>query len=49
MEDKTYSKMFNMVKKNFERGLWNLTLVRSSVKKGYITKEEFSEITGSEY
>ena len=36
-------------KKNFERGLWNVAMVRMAVRKGVITKEQFKEITGKDY
>lgn len=37
------------VKKNYERGLWTIALVRIAVKKGIITKDDFKEITGKDY
>lgn len=40
---------YETVKKNFERGLWNVAMVRMAVKKGVITKEQFKEITGKGY
>lgn len=40
---------YETVKKNFDRGLWTVTMVRVAVKKGVITKEQFKEITGKEY
>ena len=40
---------YETVKKNFERGLWNVAMVRMAVRKGVITKEQFKEITGKEY
>lgn len=40
---------FATVKRNYDRGLWNLTLVKVAVKKGIITKEQYKEITGKEY
>ena len=40
---------YETVKKNFERGLWNVTMVRMAVRKGVITKQQFKEITGKEY
>lgn len=40
---------FETVKKNYEKGLWNLALVKMAVKKGIITKEQYLEITGKEY
>ena len=40
---------FNMIKKNYEKGLWNKQMVKVAVKKGVITKEEYKEITSEEY
>ena len=40
---------YETVKKNFERGLWNVAMVRMAVRKGVITKEQFKEITGQDY
>ena len=40
---------FETIKKNFERGLWNATMVKMAVRKGVITKEQYTEITGKEY
>ena len=43
------SAKFEKVKKYYESGLWNLTMVRNAVKKSWITEEEYREITGEEY
>ena len=40
---------YETIKKNFERGLWNAAMVRTAVRKGVITKEQFKEITGKDY
>lgn len=40
---------FEMIKKNFDRGLWNDSMVRVAVVKGVITEAQFTEITGVEY
>ena len=40
---------FETVKRNYQRGLWNVQMVRLAVKKGVITREQFKEITGQEY
>ena len=40
---------FETIKKNFERGLWTAAMVKMSVKKGIITKEQYTEITGEAY
>jgi uncharacterized XkdX family phage protein len=40
---------FEIVKKNFDRRLWNKTQVKKAVKKGVITAEQYQEITGEAY
>jgi hypothetical protein len=40
---------YQTVKKNYDRGLWNKTLVKKAVKKGILTHEEYREITGEDY
>lgn len=40
---------FEIVKSNYDKGLWTIPLVKMAVKKGIITKEQFIEITGKEY
>ena len=40
---------FETIKKNFEKGLWNAPMVKMAVKKGVITKEQYTEITGKAY
>lgn len=40
---------FNTIKKNYDRGLWTKTMVRTAVKKGIITKEQYKEITNDDY
>lgn len=40
---------YELIKRNFQRGLWTEAMVRVAVKKGVITKEQFKEITGVEY
>ena len=44
-----HSKNFRKVKKYWTSGLWNETRVRNAVEKGWITEQEFAEITGSDY
>jgi len=41
--------MFEIVKKNYERGLWVKQMVAVAVKKGVITAGQYEEITGEEY
>lgn len=40
---------FETVKRNYDKGLWSIQLVKMAVKKGIITKEEYKEITGFVY
>lgn len=40
---------YKEVKSNYDKGLWNKTLVRMAVRKGIITKAEYEEITGEKY
>lgn len=44
-----HSKNFEKVKNYYDTGRWNEYRVREAVEKGWITKEEFKEITGNEY
>ena len=43
------SKMFEKVKNYYDKGLWKIGAVRNAVKKGWITADEFKEITGEDY
>ena len=40
---------YDMVKDYYNRGLWSIERVRLAVTKGWITPEEFEEITGQPY
>ena len=40
---------FSTIKKNYDRGLWSAAMVKMAVRKGVITKEQYTEITGKEY
>ena len=40
---------FDTIKKNYEKHLWNKTLVKMAVKKGLITQEQYKEITEEDY
>ena len=44
-----HSKYFEKVKKYYDEGFWNDARVRNAVSKGWITEEEFVEITGIQY
>jgi hypothetical protein len=39
---------YEQIKRNFDRGLWNVKMVRTALKKGVITAEQFKEITGED-
>lgn len=40
---------YEKVKYYFDAGLWNANMVKTAVKKGVITKAQYTEITGLEY
>lgn len=40
---------YEIIKKNYDRGLWNLQMVKVAVKKNVVTPEQFKEITGEDY
>lgn len=40
---------FQTIKKNFDKGLWSAPMVKMAVRKGIITKEQYTEITGKQY
>ena len=44
-----HSPKYKKVKKYYDEGLWTIDMVRNAVFKGWITAEEFSEITGEDY
>lgn len=44
-----HSPKFDLVKRYYDEGLWNKKAVKNAVKKGWITPEEYEEITGSPY
>lgn len=43
------SKYYNLVKKNYDNGFWDIDKVRDAVAKGWITREEFYDITREVY
>ena len=43
------SKYYNIVKRNYDKGYWSIDKVRDAVVKGWITPEEFYDITGEVY
>ena len=44
-----HSKKYEKVKIYYDQGVWTIDMVRNAVVKGWITEEEFTEITGEEY
>ncbi len=44
-----HSKQFDKVKRYYDDGMWTITRVRNAVVKGWITEDEFVEITGENY
>lgn len=40
---------YDIIKRNYDRGLWNKQMVAVAVKKGVITAEQYKEITGEDY
>lgn len=44
-----HSKKYEKVKYYYDNGLWTLDMVKNAVIKGWITEEEYKEITGLEY
>ena len=40
---------FEIIKRNFDRGLWSANMVALAVRKGVITAEQYKEITGKNY
>lgn len=40
---------YQTIKRNYDRGLWSAAMVKMAVRKGIITKEQYTEITGQEY
>lgn len=40
---------FETIEQNYKHGLWTAALVKMAVRKGVITKEEYTKITGKEY
>ena len=37
---------YEIIKHNYDRGLWNKAQVKMCVKKGVITEAQYEEITG---
>lgn len=43
------SKYYKLVKRNYDNSFWDISKVRDAVVKGWITAEEYQEITGEVY
>ena len=43
------SAKYSTVKKYYKSGLWSITKVANAVVKGWITEDEYEEITGESY
>jgi len=44
-----HSAKFEQIKKWYDDGLWSKRAVKNAVKKGWITAEEYEEITGEQH
>lgn len=44
-----HSAKFELVKGYYDSGLWSKAAVRNAVRKGWITADEYAEITGEPY
>ena len=40
---------FEIIKRNFDRGLWSANMFALAVRKGVITAEQYKTITGENY
>ena len=40
---------YDIIKKNYDIGLWSKPMVKTAVVKGVITPEQYKEITGEDY
>ncbi len=40
---------YEVIKKNFDKKLWNEKMVAVAVRKGVITAEQYKQITGKDY
>lgn len=44
-----HSPKYDLVKNYYDKGLWDINRVHKAVEKNWITKNEFTEITGEPY
>lgn len=40
---------YEQIKRNYDKGLWSKKLVAMAVHQGFITAEQYTEITGEPY
>lgn len=40
---------YDLIKRNYDRGLWSAAMVKMAVRKGVITAAQYEEITGAAY
>lgn len=40
---------YEVIKSNYDKGLWSVAMVRKAVEKKVITTQQFFEITGQVY
>ena len=40
---------YEIIKKNYDRGLWSTAMVKMAVKKGIISKDQYKKITNINY
>lgn len=40
---------FELIKKNYDRGLWTKAMVKMAVRKGIISAAQYEAITGEKY
>lgn len=40
---------FEVIKRNYDTGMWNKKLVQMAVRNGFITADQYKEITGEDY
>lgn len=48
-KENEHSPNYDKVKYYYDHGQWTIAQVRKAVQKGWITEEEFYEITGENY
>lgn len=41
--------MFEIIRRNYEKGLWTKQMVVIAVRKGVITPAQYEEITGEDF